>query len=276
MSTMALTQRPAHELRPEQRRALYEEEGLLVFPQFLDDAELNTLRVALAEVLEQAKGQTESDDRFAISRGDDGRLHVRRIFKPMERHPAFRDLVLNPKILDVVEALIGPNIQFYLASINLKPPGVREAMFAWHQDYAANPHTNFDMVAVMVFLDDATPDNGCLMLVPGSHKLGPLEHRSGENRGFYGLVDMSPLRDPSKVVTVPVPAGGMELHHCNMVHASTANRGTTPRNAMVILYRAADNVAIGGSKRMASAGLLVRGEDPKTVRMVEAVVRLPR
>ena len=75
---------------------------------------------------------------------------MRRIFNPIAHHQAFNDLVFNPKILDVVENLIGPNIQLHHTKLNLKPPSNREARFEWHQDYPFFPHTNFDLLAVMI------------------------------------------------------------------------------------------------------------------------------
>ena len=101
----------------------------------LDTSELTSLRTALSDVLHGAEGLTETNDKFAITRTEDGGYAVRRIFDPIARHQAFRDLVLNPKILDVVENLIGPNIQLHYTKLNLKPPSSREAPFEWHQDY---------------------------------------------------------------------------------------------------------------------------------------------
>ena len=271
-----VSSRPASELSPAEQRAFYEEQGYLVFPQLLDPAELATLRNALAEVLREAEGLTENNDKFSITKTDDGGYSVRRIYEPIVRHEAFRALVHNPKILDVVEAIIGPNIQLHHTKLNLKPPSSREARFEWHQDYPFFPHTNFDLLAVMIYLDDSTEENGCLTIIPGSHKFGPRNHLFARDGAFSSqLEDKAVLNDPSRWLKVPVPAGGMELHHCNMLHSSTANRGTKPRSAMVIQYRAADNVALGGNMSNAGFGLQVRGENPYRVRMIEGTFKLP-
>jgi ectoine hydroxylase-related dioxygenase (phytanoyl-CoA dioxygenase family) len=201
---------------------------------------------------------------------------VRRIFDPIAQHEAFRDLVVSPKILDVVENLIGPNIQLHHTKLNLKPPSSREARFEWHQDYPFFPHTNFDLLAVMIYFDDATEENGCLTVIPGSHKWGPRNHLFAKDGAFSSqLEDKSMVEDPAHWLKVPVPAGGMELHHCNMLHSSTANRDTKPRSAMVIQFRAANNVALGGNTRNAGFGLQVRGINPYTVRMMGGTFRLP-
>ena len=266
----------ANELTRQQQRAYYEEHGYLVFPQLLSATELADLRAALAEVLRDADGLTATNDKFSVTQADDGSWTVRRIFNPIVHHQAFHDLVLNPKILDVVENLIGPDIQLHHTKLNLKPPSSREARFEWHQDYPFFPHTNFDLLAVMIYFDDSTEDNGCLTIVPGSHKLGPRNHLFAKDGAFSSqLEDKAVVQDPSRWLKVPVPAGGMEVHHCNMLHSSTANRGSKPRSAMVIQYRSADNVALGGNMSNPGFGLPVRGVNPYRVRMMEGIFKLP-
>jgi ectoine hydroxylase-related dioxygenase (phytanoyl-CoA dioxygenase family) len=276
MTTHVLSSRPANALSPAEQRSAYEEGGYLVFPQLLSDDELQTLRAALRDVLRDSEGLTETSSKFSITRTDDGGYAVRRIFDPISHHQAFYDLVLNPKILDVVENLIGPNIQLHHTKLNMKPPSSREARFEWHQDYPFFPHTNFDLLAVMIYFDDSTEENGCLTIVPGSHKWGPRNHLFAKDGAFSSqLEDKSAVQDPSRWLKVPVPAGGMELHHCNMLHSSTANRGTKPRSAMVIQYRAADNVALAGNTSNFGFGLQVRGVNPYTVRMMGGTFKLP-
>ena len=269
------TERPS-QLSPAQQRAHYADQGYLAFPELLSSAELADLRAALAEVLREAAGLTETNDKFSLTQTDTGEWSVRRIFNPIAHHQTFYDLIFNPKILDVVENLIGPNIQLHHTKLNLKPPSNREARFEWHQDYPFFPHTNFDLLAVMIFLDDSTEENGCLTIVPGSHKWGPRNHLFAKDGAFSSqLEDKSVVQDPTRWLKVPVPAGGMELHHCNMLHSSTANQGTQPRSAMVIQYRAADNVAVGGNMANFGFGLQIRGTNPYRVRMMGGTFRLP-
>ena len=272
---MALAMKPTAALTAAEQKAFYEDQGYLVFPELLSPDELAELRAALAEVLQEAEGLTESTEKFSVTRGEDGRYYVRRIFSPIAHHRAFHNLVFNPKIVDVVENLIGPSIQLHHTKLNLKPPS-REARFEWHQDYPFFPHTNFDLLAVMIYLDDSTEENGCLTIVPGSHKWGPRNHLFAKDGAFSSqLEDKSVLEDRSRWLQVPVPAGGMELHHCNMLHSSGANATDKPRSAMVIQYRAADNVAVGGTTTHAGFGMQIRGENPYTVRMIEVTFKLP-
>ncbi len=220
-------------LSPAEQKAAYDQQGYLVFPELLDAVELAALRQALDEVLAESLGLTESNDKFSIVSSDDGsRPVVRRIFNPIEHHPVFHDLVFNPKIVDVVETLIGPNIQLHHTKLNLKPPS-RQARFEWHQDYPFFPHTNFDLLAVMIMIDDSTEENGCLTIVPGSHKLGPRNHLFARDGAFSSqLEDKLVVEDRSRWKRVPVPGrwhGDPPLQHAPQLW-SQSRRQTAQRD----------------------------------------------
>ena len=196
---------------------------------------------------------------------------MRRIFNPIAHHPAFHDLVFNPKIVDVVENLLGPDIQLHHTKLNLKPPS-KDARFEWHQDYPFFPHTNFDLLAVMIMLDDSTEENGCLKIIPGSHKWGPRNHLFAKDGAFSSqLEDKRVLEDPSRWQTVPVPAGGMELHHCNMLHSSgptAAPIRAAPSSSSTAPPTTSSSTATAATF---GNGMQIRGTNPYRVRMIEMV-----
>jgi phytanoyl-CoA hydroxylase len=264
-------------MSPAEQRSHYEAHGYLMFPEMLEAREVGLLRAALDEVLDEARGLTETNQKFSVTLGHDGRHHVRRIFNPIQHHKAFHDAALHPRILDAVENLIGPDIQLHHSKLNLKPPSSPEARFEWHQDYPFFPHTNYDLLAVLVHIDESTEENGCLRIIPGIHRLGPRLHRFAKDGAFSSqLEDRSVVADESKVLNVPCPAGGVEMHHCNMLHSSTANGGAAPRSVLIFQYRAADNVALGGATTHFGFGLTVRGRNPYQARLLDgSVVKLP-
>ena len=75
-------------------------------------------------------------------------------------------------MVDMVADLIGPDVKFHHCKINLKLPGSHTEV-GYHQDFAYTPHTNDDVVTALLMLDDMTLENGCLQVVPGSHR-GPV------------------------------------------------------------------------------------------------------
>lgn len=260
-----------------QQKAFYDENGYITHPELLSADELSVIRDALGELLEEAKELEESTDKFNIVLGEDGNRYVRRVFEPIQHHAAFLDLASNPKIVDAVENLIGPNIQLQHSKLNLKPPTRREGQFEWHQDYPFFPHTNYDLLAVVVHIDESTRENGCLRVIPGAHKDGPLVHDFGRGGiGANGIADASLTADESKWLYVPLPAGSIEIHHCNMPHSSTANLGTKPRSVLIFQYRAADNAQFGGYTGHYKWGMQIRGMNPYQARMLDgSFVQLP-
>ena len=159
--------------------------------------------------------------------------------------------------------LIGRDIQLQQSRLILKPR-TPDVWFDWHQDYPAFPHTNFDLLIVTVYLDDSDPDNGCLRVIPGSHRLGPLPHRfTFEGASRTELADKRIVADRSGWRALGVPAGGITVHHGNLLHSSEANLSDRPRSTLQLWYRAADNVQIGGSTDYSGWGLQVRGRGPR-------------
>ena len=90
------------------------------------------------------------------------------------------------RVLDAVEDLIGPSIQLHNSNMHLKLPE-HGGEVDWHQDFPYLPHTNFDLLNTMIMLDDSTPENGCLNVIPGSHRWGPLGHGVSRRRGVDEL-----------------------------------------------------------------------------------------
>ena len=265
----------ANALTSTRQKHFYAAHGYLVLPSVLNPRELARLRAALADVLRTAPGVNRSNRTFRMVKGLDGRYHVKRICDPIAHHQTFYDLVFHRGILDVVERLIGPNIQLQQSRLILKPR-TPLAWFDWHQDYPAFPHTNFDLLIVTVYLDDSTADNGCLRVIPGSHRLGPLRHRfTFDGAPRTQVSDKRVVADQSRWRPTPVPAGGIEVHHGNLLHSSDPNLTNHPRSTLQFWYRAADNVQVGGSTDFCGWGLQVRGVDPGTVRMAETTCRLP-
>ena len=128
--------------------------------------------------------------------------------------------------------------------MNLKSAG-HGAAVEWHQDWAFYPHTNDDVLAVGILLDDANENNGPMMVLPGSH-LGPI-HDHHSDGAFCGAIDLTrtPL-DLSGAVALTAPAGSITIHHARLVHGSAANRSDRPRRLLLFEYAAADAWPLAG------------------------------
>jgi ectoine hydroxylase-related dioxygenase (phytanoyl-CoA dioxygenase family) len=242
----------------------WNDNGYLAIESALPSTEVEELRLALDRLSARADGLAESTDRFKLQAfGDDGggRL-VQQIAEPHELAPEWMALARDPRILDPIEDLIGPNILLYYSMLMMKPP--RQGFRApWHQDFAFFVHDQAALVAVQLYLDDSTLENGCINVVPGSHKLGLLNHfRDGR---FTEIVEGDTTRFDEQQVAVQLPAGSMALWHCLTLHSSPPNRSEHSRRAIVFEYKDPSARLLGGSfspNEIRPAGLMVRGHDP--------------
>ena len=256
--------------------AYYEENGYLVVEDALSRREVEELRRVTDEFVENARNVTTHDDIFDLEDGHSAaQPRVRRIKTPHLWHPAYAAMVRHPNILAVLKKLWGPSIRFDVSKLNLKAAGYG-APVEWHQDWAFYPHTNDDLAAVGIMIDDVDEANGPLMVIPGSHK-GPIfDHHEGGV--FCGAMD--PARgeiDFSSAVKLMGPAGSITVHHVRAVHGSATNTSGRPRRLLLHQYRAADAWPLVALRQDFDdyRSKLLCGEDTLEPRMERVPVRLP-
>lgn len=169
----------------------------------------------------------------------------------VEREPRFRDLCPNlltydlrfleiartPEILDMVEQLIGPDFALWNSSLFSKP-GRDGQRTPWHQDGQYWPIRPLATCSVWIALDDSTPENGCLQVIPGSHHERRLRaHRSLAATDVTLNQELDPSEyDPSQAADIVLEAGQMSLHDVYLLHGSQANRTPRPRRGMTLRF----------------------------------------
>jgi ectoine hydroxylase-related dioxygenase (phytanoyl-CoA dioxygenase family) len=253
----------------------YRESGYLSLPGVLTDAQVAEGRRIVAEFVERSRAVTAHDDVFDLEPGHTAEHpRVRRLKDPVSAHPFFDSLMRSAAILDPISDLIGPAIRFQGNKLNMKSADFGSPV-EWHQDFAFYPHTNDDLLAVGVAFDDCTLENGCLMVIPGSHR-GPIFDHHQDGR-FAGAMD--PHRDGvdlSRAVPVLVPAGGISIHHTRLLHGSAPNRSSQPRRLLLYQYAAVDACPLSGVGDFdAYNAKIVRGKPTSQARMIDLQVRLP-
>ena len=217
----------------------YRREGYLVLPGFFGADELASVDRAMREVTETALASGDWSDVLELeSELHDGRQVPRRIYEPFDKHETFRRIGSEPRLLDCLEALIGPNIAHQYSKINMKPARVGSVV-KWHQDMAYYPSTNDDVVAVLIYVDDATEENGCLQVLP-RHHTHFFDH-TGADGQFAGMVteDLSGGRF-GRSVSLAAPAGSAILLHGITPHSSLPNLSDQPRRTLIYGFQAAD------------------------------------
>lgn len=259
----------------EQDIAFYRENGYLVVTDVLSAAEVTDLRRVTEEFVENARSRTTHDEIYDLEDSHSAaEPRVRRIKTPHQWHESYARVVAQPNILAVLKQLWGPAIRFDVSKLNLKAAGYG-APVEWHQDWAFYPHTNDDLAAVGIMLDDVDETNGPLMVIPSSHKGPILDHH--DDQGFFcGAID--PARgecDFGEAVKLTGRAGSITIHHARTIHGSATNTSGKPRRLLLHQYRAADAWPIlGVTDYAAYRDMLLCGEECEP-RLAPAPVRLP-
>ncbi|MCY4143340.1 MAG: phytanoyl-CoA dioxygenase family protein [Gammaproteobacteria bacterium] len=257
----------------------YRERGYVVLTGALDGTTLARLRKVTDEIVQSAHGVSKHTDTLDLeSTHTPERPRVRRIKRPHVAHPFYDQLARDPRITEAIVPLIGPDIRMRPAGkINMKAGGYGSPV-EWHQDWAFYPHTNQDVLAVGILLDDMDANNGPIMFIPGSHK-GPIyDHHS--DGAFCGAIDVSASKlDVSQAVEVHATAGSLTIHHARLVHGSALNRSNRSRRILLYEFAAADAWPLAGVEPMRDIeefnGRIVCGEPTLQPRMEDVPVRMP-
>lgn len=257
------------------QREKYASGGFVSYPELLDAGQL---KILLDEIDRISDGNTlGSHDKSRLemepNQDPDGRL-VRRIYEPCSHYKRFRELSDSPKLLDAVETLLGPDLVFHYSKINMKPPSIGSVV-EWHQDVTYYPLTNASSLAVLIYLDDADVENGCLQVIPGRHN-GPILNHTRDGY-FVGKV-VDPV-DESAAVPLEGKAGTAIFMHCMTPHASVTNRSNRPRRTLILSYRSADCFPIYTgdiTTELESCTRLVRGKPAEFARFSYQQFPIPR
>ncbi|GLI26660.1 chemotaxis protein CheX [Agromyces rhizosphaerae] len=233
----------------------YDTEGYLVIPDLLDEADMAPVRAAMTEKVDRIAhdlidagliDDPLDDEPFAtrLARLFDGLdsdhfLTFGRSWR--DRIPGYFTLMSNPKILDALESLIGPEI-FANPVYNVRPkvPRVAAGTVPWHQDKSYWPDANSNpVVTVWISFVDATLENGCLHVLPRTQreKVHAFHRETYSGTGFTEL-DIEAIglvRDKS--IALPVKAGTAILFNDRLVHSSTRNDSDHVRWSVDLRYQ---------------------------------------
>lgn len=225
-------------------KTFYEEHGYLVVEKALTPDDIAAVSDRTDEIVNNpataAPGVTVGREGDTIADKDSEAAHnsaVRGAAFLVRFDPVFQDFTRNPKILDLVRGLLGPEIKLFRDQMLLKPPGGQAKPV--HQDQSYFRVQPIDaLVTAWIALDDATRDNGCMCYVPGSHKYGIFDIAKDPDRPVHHVPDTRGLDLPEPVYC-PAPAGSIIFHHGCTLHSSDINRTDTWRRAVILHFSTA-------------------------------------
>ena len=204
-------------------REAFERDGYLFPIRLMPPREMVEVRHGLEDYLRKSK-QNPHDDLLL-------QYKVHMVFTWADR------LIREPALLDVVEALIGPNLLVWNTAVMMKKPG-QPGFVTWHQDalYWANDPAH--VVTAWVALTESDAGNGCLRMFRGSHRRGVIAHVDtfGEDNMLSRGQKVVEELEESDATDIVLRPGEASVHHTVTVHGSEPNRSERPRIGFAITY----------------------------------------
>lgn len=225
-------------LRPEEIRQ-YQERGYLI-PSFrLPEDRVAALRASLERLIRDNPGVRPEKLVSAHVVGKDGAPNAEGVRGSRD----FLELAMDPGIVDLVEQVIGPDILLWGCHVFCKPAG-DGLETPWHQDGQYWPIRPLATCTVWVALDPSTRENGCLRVIPGSHRSRTTYPHLVEDRSdlVLNLRTQAEVFDEATAVDLELQPGQMSLHDVYMVHGAAVNRSTQRRTGVALRYMPGSSV----------------------------------
>ena len=221
------------------QRKQWDEDGFFTIRGFADPAVGDGMLERVVEISRGAEGQVLSDGFFvlpeqnlanSVNAAADAEQRVSKIFR-LHRDGPFRSFIESRPILDIGRSLLGPRIDCFLSQFIFKNPAAWGQ--PWHQDSFYFPFDRAPQVGFWLAVTEATLENGCLWVLPGSHREPVHEHvpdrRAGANVGYMEIVD----HDFSDELPVTMAPGDLLIFHSHLMHRSKENESNGLRAAIV-------------------------------------------
>jgi ectoine hydroxylase-related dioxygenase (phytanoyl-CoA dioxygenase family) len=257
----------------------YRNDGYVMVSGVFSQELIQQLRDTTDRLVDASRNLSASNEVYDLAPAHTAtKPRVRRIKNPIAVDPVFMEALQDPKLISALQQLLGPNLRVRNTKLNLKEAHVGDPV-EWHQDWAFYPHTNQDVLAVGIMLDDCEMENGPLLVIPGSHKEPVYNHPA--DGYFCGAID--PTRgevDFDKAVPCIGHAGSFSIHHGRTVHGSAENTSNHPRRLLLYEITAADAWPLSGTPGAVSSleefnSRIIAGEPTLQPRLEDVPVIMP-
>lgn len=227
--------------------ARYHRDGFVVVPRALDDRDLEAALVEATAICRGLRGHVDGMPAPAPNGPAEARLSDEDVLRqflcihfPHKASALMEHLARQPAVVDVLTRVIGPDVKMMQSMLFIKSEG--KPGQAWHQDEAHIPTRDRSLTAAWIALDDATVENGCLWVIPGSHRSGVLFPTRVQDDRRFDCTDEAfdfGYRD-TDATPVEVPAGAAVVFNGYLLHRSLPNTGRHGmRRALVNHYMSA-------------------------------------
>jgi phytanoyl-CoA hydroxylase len=260
----------------------YHDQGYLIANQLLTLDEIETLIQETLEIFRGYRGAIEGIVNMAENTTAEEVLKSYiAIHFPHKISEVILNFVKHKKIAEILSSIISPNVKCMQSMLFVKAPGKQGQ--SWHQDEFYIPTRDRSLTGVWIALDDATIDNGCLWVIPGSQKEGYIRKRIPNKNDEYSdsdICDLTPYSEKKDAITVEVKKGDVVFFNGYLLHSSLKNKTKNRfRRALVNHYMSAEsflpwdwdgNLSL---KEYMRDIIMVAGNDPYPEKGIEDLTR---
>lgn len=255
--------------------AAFHDQGFLIVPGLASPEDVEALR---ADALHICRGGYPHEKLATMppeTSDDEALRNFLCIHFPHKISQLMRETgVCHQGIAHVLSRIIGPDVKCMQSMLFIKPPGFQGQ--AWHQDEIYIPTRDQSLTGAWIALDDATVENGCLYVLPGSHKGILYDQRPHEDPDEFDSAPESHGFDESAEIPVEVKAGDVVFFNGYLLHRSRKNRSQVYRRVLVNHYMNAWSLLPWQQREGETAAradyrdiIMVSGEDPYAWRGIE-------
>lgn len=259
----------------------YRDFGYLIATNLLSSAEISELKEETVQIFRGSRGMLEG--LVAVDEHEPDTEVLKKyvaIHFPHKISPVVHRYLSHPEVVRVLTGIVSPNVKCMQSMLFVKAPG--KAGQSWHQDEYFIPTRDRSLVGTWIAIDDATVDNGCLWIIPGSHRPGFIRPRVANHSDEYADVDGIDVSefDQEAIVPVEVARGSVVFFNGYTLHSSQRNKTLDNfRTALVNHYMSAESMLPWDQDGKLPATedlrdiILVAGTDPYAYKGTEDVNR---
>ena len=241
------------------QKSQYEAEGFVLLPAVFSGEECAAMAAAAERAAQSVAGGSAMGGgwggawREDLIAGEDAENSKLLSIHDMQFHDAvFASVLLDERLTEPCAEVIGPDIELHHVKYHEKPPATGTP-FPMHMDYFYFPHERNTKTAYVIFIDEATIENGCLCVYPGSH-VQPIPDEAPD--GKY----LPPQDYPLEAATpCPAPAGSVLMFNYRTIHGSYPNKSDAVRRMILYQVRAPDDHPLDKAHRSRGQGMMLRG-----------------
>ena len=215
--------------------AAYDQDGYVIKRAYFSDEEIGLIQ----ESYQQDKALKNAAFEFGDSKG----LATKLTLWYGTDDSIYSAFMQSERVLNGVQMILDGEVAMYHSKFMQKDPKVGGA-WEWHQDYGYWYKNGFlfpYMMSVMVAVSEANKENGCLQVIPGTHKLGRIEHGFSGDQVGADIERVNICMEQMGLVYVELEPGDVLFFHGNLLHRSDSNRSERPRLSLISAYNLTSN-----------------------------------